>query len=143
LFLTPPRLPSSRLLSCAQGDPSRLAILKRMEAHTQFCHSGDKTFEASRRAIATIASREADERFVFIVSDADLARYGLGPKEWSGILTSDASVGAYAILIASNEEEAARIHAELAPGRGHICTDTSQLAATFEKIFLASLSGDG
>jgi len=61
----------------------------------------------------------------------------------STILTSDASVGAYAILIASNEDEAARIHAKLAPGRGHVCTDTAQLAATFERIFQASLSGNG
>jgi len=53
-----------------------------METHTQFCHSGDQTFEATRRAIDAVARREADERFVFVISDADLARYRLDPKDW-------------------------------------------------------------
>ena len=122
-----------------QGEAARLALLKKMEAHTQYCHSGDQTFEATRRAVAATAARDADERFVFVISDADLARYRLDPREWSAALTAEEAVGAYAILIASNEMEAEQIHAQLAPGRGHVCTDTAQLAATFENIFSASL----
>ena len=87
-----------------------------------------------------MAERAADERYVFVISDADLARYGLAPQEWSRILMAQPSVGAYAVLIASNEAEADAIQAGLAPGRGHVCTDTEMLAATFERIFQASVS---
>jgi hypothetical protein len=122
-----------------QGAKARLALLQRMAAHTQFCHPGDQTFEASDLAIKEVAERAADERFVFVISDADLARYNKQPQEWNRILTSQPAVGAFAILIASNESEADRIHAALAPGRGHVCTDTAQLAVTFERIFAASV----
>ena len=47
----------------------------------------------------------------------------------------------YAILIASNEHEADGIRAALDPGRGYVCTDTAQLAATFERILAASVVG--
>ena len=124
-----------------QGAKARLKLLQRMAAHTQFCHSGDKTYEASALAIKDVEERPADERFVFVISDADLKRYGLKPEEWNRILTSQPAVGAYAILIASNEAEAETIRAALAPGRGYVCTDTAQLAATFERIFAASVVG--
>ena len=61
-------------------------------AHTQYCHPGDQTYEASALAIRETASRTADERFVFIISDADLARYGKSPAEWNTILTSTPTV---------------------------------------------------
>jgi hypothetical protein len=44
------------------------------------------------------------------------------------------------MLIASNEAEAERIRGALAPGRGYVCTDTAELAATFERIFEASVA---
>ena len=53
---------------------------------------------------------------------------------------STPSVRAYAVLIASNEQEAEGISAALDVGRGYVCTDTSQLASTFEKIFQASVA---
>ena len=43
--------------------------------------SGDNTLEATEWAIEDIAKHEADERFVFVVSDANLARYGITPQE--------------------------------------------------------------
>jgi len=135
-----------------QGAKARLALLQCIAPYTQFCHPGHHTFEASDLAIkevrrgpghcprpasaaalldagAQVAERAADERFVFVISDADLARYNKQPQEWSRILTSQPAVGAFAILIASNESEADRIHAALAPGRGHVCTDTAQRKA--------------
>ena len=124
-----------------QGAKARLKLLQRMAAHTQFCHPGDNTYEASALAIRQIEERPADERFVFVISDADLKRYGKTPDEWNRILTAQPAVGAYAILIASNELEAEGIRAALAPGRGHVCTDTAKLASTFEKIFQASAVG--
>jgi hypothetical protein len=44
------------------------------------------------------------------------------------------------VLIASNEEEAERISKALDVGKGYMCTDTSLLASTFEKIFQASVA---
>ena len=88
-----------------------------------------------------MAERIADEKFVFVISDADLKRYGKTPDEWNTILTAQPSVGAYAILIASNEHEAEGIRAALAPGRGYVCADTAELAATFERILAASVAG--
>jgi len=123
-----------------QGERKRLQLLQKMAAHTQYCHPGDQTYEASALAIKETADRAADERFVFIVSDADLARYGKAPAEWNAILTSTPSVRAYAVLIASNEQEADRISAALDIGKGYMCTDTAQLASTFEKIFQSSVA---
>ena len=125
-----------------QGAKRRLQLLQRMAAHTQYCHPGDKTFEATRLAIADVANRPADERFVFVVSDADLARYGQNADEWNRYLTSTPSVRAYAVLIASNEQEAERISEALDVGKAYMCTDTAQLASTFEKIFQASVAAN-
>lgn len=120
---------------------AKLRLLQRMAAHTQFCHTGDQTFAATELAIRESASRtDADERFVFVVSDADLERYNKNPAEWNRILGSDPSVRAAAVLIASNEAEAERISGVLEPGRGYVCTDTGQLAKTFERIFEASVA---
>ena len=77
-----------------------------------------------------------------MISDADLARYGKQPEEWNRILTSNQNVRAYAVLIASNEQEADRIAAALDVGKGYMCTDTSELAGTMEKIFQASVAGE-
>jgi hypothetical protein len=123
-----------------QGAKARLKLLQRMAAHTQYCHPGDQTYEATALAIRETAARVADERLVFVVSDADLARYGKKPDEWNRILTSEPSVRAYAVLIASNEQEADAISEALDVGRGYVCTDTSQLASTMERIFQASVA---
>ena len=111
-----------------------------MAAHTQYCHPGDQTYEATALAMQECATRAADERFVFVVSDADLARYGKSPGEWNRILNGTPSVRAYAVLIASNEQEAERISEALDVGKAYVCTDTSQLASTMEKIFQASVA---
>ena len=66
--------------------------------------------------------------------------YGKRPEEWNAILKSNPAVRAYAVLIASNETEADRISTALDHGRGYVCTDTAQLAATFERIFQASVA---
>ena len=113
-----------------------------MEAHTQFCYPGDQTYEATSLAIQETANRVADERFVFVVSDADLERYGKRPEEWNAILTGTPSVRAYAVLIASNEEEADRISRGLDVGKGYVCTDTGLLASTMERIFAAVAQQD-
>ena len=123
-----------------QGAKLRLQLLQKMAAHTQYCHPGDQTFEATELAIRETAARAADERFVFVVSDADLERYGKKPEQWNAILTSNPTVRAYAVLIGAKEDEAEKISAALDPGKGYVCTDTAQLASTFERIFQASVA---
>jgi hypothetical protein len=58
-------------------------VMERMVAHSQFCSSGDNTLEGTEVAIKDVASREGDEHFVFVVSDANLARYGINPKQFA------------------------------------------------------------
>jgi len=42
--------------------------------------SGDHTVEAIHEAIKSCAEKDADEHFVFVVSDANLRRYGISTK---------------------------------------------------------------
>jgi hypothetical protein len=79
-----------------------------MHAHSQFCSSGDHTIHATKHAIESIAKEEADERFVIVLSDANFDRYGIPPKRFSEILTSDEEVNAYAIFIGSLGDQATR-----------------------------------
>ena len=64
----------------------RLRVLQKMLAHSQFCMSGDHTLEATQQAIRNMSQTEADDRYVFVVSDANLRRYGISPREL-GIVT--------------------------------------------------------
>ena len=122
------------------SDQGRLDIARRMAAHAQFAHSGDATLEATRLAIEDVADKDADERFVFVVSDADLKRYGITPQAWNDILMAKhPDVQAYVILISSNEDEASDIVQGLAPGHAFICDETDRLAVTFKQIFLGSM----
>jgi len=113
----------------------RFEILEKMAAHSQFCMSGDFTLEATEIAIAQMAKADADEKFVFVISDANLERYGIHPKELAKILVSDPSVQSYAIFIASMWHEGERIARSLPPGHGFVCERTSQLPITFKNIF--------
>mmetsp|Transcript_29103 Transcript_29103/g.86552 ORF Transcript_29103/g.86552 Transcript_29103/m.86552 type:complete len:633 (+) Transcript_29103:1-1899(+) len=117
----------------------QLALVRRMAAHAQYCHKGDHTLEATDRAIKDIVRSPADEYFVFVVSDADLARYGITPQSWNQILLQDRRVSAYALLISSNTDEAEQIRDGLAPGHGFVCDDNDLLAVTFKQIFQATM----
>jgi hypothetical protein len=70
----------------------RLNVLQKMLAHSQFCMSGDHTLEATAQAVKSVMEVEADDHFVIVVSDANLRRYGIQPRELGKILTSDRRV---------------------------------------------------
>eukprot|EP00439_Symbiodinium_sp_Y106_P066358 s1106_g10.t2 len=123
-------------------DRERLEICKSMEAHAQFCYPGDHTLEATARAIAELGRQSADERFLLVVSDADLQRYNIDIRRWNQILHQDPTIKAYVILISNNVDEAERIKSTLAPGRAHICAETASLAVTFKQIFKDSMLRD-
>ncbi|CAE8607078.1 unnamed protein product, partial [Polarella glacialis] len=118
------------------GKPPRspkeqLDIVKRMAAHAQYSHSGDHTLAATDMAIKDVLKSPADEYYVFVVSDADLARYGITPQSWNEILMQDQRVNAYVLLISSNTDEAETIKAGLTPGHGFVCENNDMLAVTF------------
>ena len=77
-----------------------------LHAHSQFCLSGDHTLEAARHAVNTIVSEDADEHFVIVLSDANFDRYGIPPKRFADILTSNDDVNAYVIFIGSLGDQA-------------------------------------
>lgn len=82
--------------------------LQTLQAHAQFCISGDHTLEATKHAIEEISKEEADEHFVIVLSDANLDRYGIRPKQFADILTSNEDVNAYVIFIGSLGDQATR-----------------------------------
>lgn len=116
----------------------RLKVLQKMVAHTQYCMSGDHTVEAIDRAVQQVVEADADDYYVFVVSDANLERYNIQPKRMGQKLVADPTVKAHAIFIASFADEAARILRDLPHGRGHVCLDTADLPRTFKKIFTSA-----
>ena len=107
-----------------------------MWAHSQYCFSGDCTLEATEDAIQNVLAEDADDRFVFLLSDANLRRYGIQPEELGHVLTMDKRVNAFAVFIAGGKE-AARVAEALPFGRGFVCSDTSRLPATLKDMFAA------
>ncbi|KAJ8030585.1 von Willebrand factor A domain-containing protein 8 [Holothuria leucospilota] len=91
-----------------KNNKQRLDLLKTMQAHAQFCMSGDMTLEATKHAITDITKEEADEYFVIVLSDANLDRYGIRPQQFSRELTADEEVNTYAIFIGSLGDQADR-----------------------------------
>ena len=84
-----PNIPFVNLGEPPKDRGDQLRILQRMVAHTQFCMSGDSTLEATEHAIQEVSQSDCDESFVFVVSDANLRRYGISPHELGDVLTSN------------------------------------------------------
>lgn len=80
-----------------KDNSDRLKIAREMHAHSQYCFSGDNTLEGTLRAINRVSAEEdADERYVIILSDANLDRYGIHPSQLGRVLTSNPKVKAFA-----------------------------------------------
>jgi von Willebrand factor A domain-containing protein 8 len=114
-----------------------------MVAHSQYCMSGDYTFEATKLAVEEMASggdrEEGAKNFVFVVSDCNLERYRLDPAHLGEELVRYPSVRAHMIMIASLGDEAADAVGKMPVGRGHVCLDTSTLPVLFKNIFTDEL----
>ncbi|KAH8059166.1 ATPase [Aureococcus anophagefferens] len=93
--------------------------------------------DGTAAAIRDVAKGRADERFVFLISDADLKRYGIDAANWNAIIMKDPKVQAFVLLISSNDDEAAEIQAKIHPGRAVTCFDTANLPTAFREIFAA------
>lgn len=135
------------------GDPPTnekhmMRILQSIVAHTQYCSSGDFTLEAVEQAIDDISEgqnkggdQEHDESIVVAISDANLRRYGIHPRELGKIIEAgeEKSVKAHVIFIASFGEEADEIKRQLPPGRGHVASHTSELPRIVRSILTSSV----
>ncbi|KAE8883184.1 von Willebrand factor A domain-containing protein 8 [Phytophthora fragariae] len=133
-----PEIPFVEFGAPPKDRKERLRVLQKMVAHTQYCRSGDHTVEAVERGVQRVAALEGDDRFVFVVSDANLERYGIEPRYLGRKLVSEPGVQAHALFIASFADEADRIRRELPAGRGHVCLDTSDLPRMFKQIFTSA-----
>ncbi|ETN04638.1 hypothetical protein PPTG_14469 [Phytophthora nicotianae INRA-310] len=134
-----PEIPFVEFGAPPKDRKERLRVLEKMVAHTQYCRSGDHTVEAVERGVQRLAALEGDDRFVFVVSDANLERYGIEPRYLGRKLLAEPGVQAHALFIASFADEAERIRRELPAGRGHVCLDTSDLPRMFKQIFTSAL----
>ena len=101
-----------------------------------------------------VTAEEADDYFVFLVSDANLEGYGVSPDSLTKVLTSDARVNAFAVFIAE-EGTAAKIQvshryhivrflhavlqAGMPSGRAHVVLDTQEMPLLFKNIFANAL----
>ncbi|KAI9908417.1 hypothetical protein PsorP6_004490 [Peronosclerospora sorghi] len=135
-----PEIPLVEFGAPPRDRKERLRVLKKMVAHSQFCRQGDHTVEAVERGVQRVAALEGAERFVFVVSDANLERYGIEPRYLGRKLVADPDVQAHALFIASFADEAEEIRRELPQGRGHVCLNTSDLPRILKQIFTSALT---
>lgn len=105
----------------------RMEVLDKIRSHSQGCPSGDSTLEGTRRAIEIVREEEnADDYLAFVMSDANLGRYGVKPHDFGDVLTSDPSVHATAIFLA--EAGAAEFLIDKMPlGHAYACLEPERL----------------
>jgi von Willebrand factor A domain-containing protein 8 len=116
----------------------RLAVVQAMVEHSAACSSGDNTLAAGSRAVRDVRTEEADDYFVFLISDANLEGYGVSPEALALALTSDPNVNAYAVFIA--EPEVAREMTERMPsGRAHLVMENDGMPMLLKDIFSRAL----
>jgi len=84
--------------------------------------------------VKRVASQEADDYLVFVISDANFGGYGITPDMLRTALTADPKVTACAIFIA--ERDAAEMLSTALPsGRGYVCLDVSKLPNILKEVF--------
>lgn len=116
----------------------RYQCVRRMQAHSEYCQSGDTTLQATQRAVKQVKDEEADDYFVLVVSDANLSRHGVSPVELGKSITQDPTVNAFALFIASFGDEAENLQKSLPLGKAYVTYDTSAIPAIFKQIFTSS-----
>lgn len=126
-----------------KNEKDRLNVLKFMLAHSQYCMSGDNTLESTRLAVKQLANEEADERFVIVLSDANLDRYGISAAQFANAMTSDDRVNVFAVLIGSLGDQAARLKRRLPVSKAFVCTDTAMLPQILQNIFMSTIVSGG
>ena len=115
----------------------------RCDGHATPCIRARVSAPASPRPPAQVARHtDADERFVFLLSDANLERYGIRPTALASVLSANPSVHAHAIFLSSVGGEAERLRAALPAGRASICLDAKEVPKAFKTSFQESVLHD-
>ncbi|XP_034490475.1 von Willebrand factor A domain-containing protein 8 [Drosophila innubila] len=129
-------------LGCApKNDKERFEIIRMMHAHSQFCWSGDSTVKAAREACSKLSTEENyGNGIVVVLSDANLARYGIVPKDLAlALKRGEPKVKGYVVFIGSLAEEADQIITEMPDGQSYACMDLTKLPQILKQIFTSSL----
>lgn len=122
------------------NDKGRLDVIRAMHAHTEMCDSGDHTLEAARKAVFDVAAQpESDDRFVFLISDANLDQYSITPEMLGRIFDLDRRVHVFVLFIASARDSASNFQKKL-PGNVFVCLDKRELPKVLKKMFLSAAS---
>ncbi|KAI7898653.1 AAA domain-containing protein [Cokeromyces recurvatus] len=129
-FVTPGKYPKT--------EKEAFEIISKMKAHSQYCLSGDNTLGAAAHSIKEIVVEEADDYFVVVLSDANIAQYNIHPNDIARILKSDDRVTAQMIFIGSIQNQAEQLKKALG-NHAHICTENKELPKIIKSLFLASM----
>ncbi|XP_055526444.1 von Willebrand factor A domain-containing protein 8 [Wyeomyia smithii] len=123
-----------------KDDKRRLDTIKMMHAHSQYCWSGDHTLAATKNAVDSMAKEDCDEAIVVVLSDANLSRYGISPKNLNDVLQKQSpKVQGYVIFIGSLGDEAQLIANNMTAGKSFVCMNLEQLPQILKQIFAASV----
>jgi hypothetical protein len=114
-------------------------VLAKMGSHSQFCLSGDHTVEGLKTAMKDVVSKEGDDYFVCVLTDANLTAYGIDPKkDLLATLKSDDRVNAFLIVIGSIQDQAEVLSRALG-GNAYTCFDSKDLPRVMKSVFLSSI----
>ncbi|CAF0766137.1 unnamed protein product [Brachionus calyciflorus] len=123
-----------------KNEAERLKVLHTMLAHSQFCSSGDHTFEATSQGIKDLAKEDADDYFVIVLSDANFDRYGLSPKSYARIMSeTDKRVNAFCIFIGTLGNQALYLKNNLPQNKTFICMNTQDIPRIMQQIFQSAM----
>ena len=62
--------------------------------------SGDNTLSAGSKAVGAVTAEQGEDYFVFLISDANLAAYGVSSEMLATALMQDARVHSYIVRLA-------------------------------------------
>ena len=134
----------------APDKTEKLQLLRSMQAHAQYCASGDNTLPAMVDGAKSAAQEEADDHIVIALSDANLERYGVTPTELSAAMLGTAAakgadaggggtVQVYLIFLASLVDEAEAWIERLPPGRAFACYNKAELPSIVRRILTSTV----
>ena len=122
------------------NDKERYQVLQQTASYPQFCFPGDYTIEATRESVRRLAAdEEADERFLIVLTDANLDRYGIPVRSLRDSLDLDKTVNTCVIAIGSLGDQAERMKDGLPAGRSFIVQDTSEIPKILRTFFQSTL----
>ncbi|TPX32182.1 hypothetical protein SmJEL517_g04613 [Synchytrium microbalum] len=121
-----------------KNEKEQFQIIAKMNAHSQYCLSGDNTILAATTAIKNVVKEEGDDYFVLVLSDANIAQYNISPAAIGKALKADDRVNAYMVFIGTIGDQATTLM-KAAPGSSFVCFDNKDLPKIIKSMFLSSL----